>query len=238
MPGLSSSIFILHFKPDRPLAHCSKTLGIPIPHAIAQHESDSFNAFTAGTDDYAFIQLSSNLCEFYPERELYFVIGHESGHIAAGHMVYHTLVEVLTGAVAPYLGLLGPLLSGTAGVPLLAWSRRSEITADRAGLLCCGDIAIAERALLRLVTGMLDAEWVDVEEYLRRSGDVESFHGWATNLREFFASHPLIPRRIKALRLFANSELYYTLSGKPRPSGKALLTQEELNRQVSEIIKP
>jgi hypothetical protein len=57
-------------------------------------------------------------------------------------------------------------------------------------------------------------------------------------INELMASHPMIARRVEALRMFANSELYYDLSGKPRPTDKVLLTREELDRQVNEIVKP
>ena len=208
------------------LSHCAKTLGIPIPHAVAEHREDSlFNAFTAGTDEYAFIVISSTLCQYFTKEEACFVIGHECAHIAAGHIVYHTLAQVLTGAITPYLGFIGDILRATAGVPLLAWSRRSEITADRAGLLCCGDIAVAEQALLRLVTGLADVDRVDIDDYLHRYKGVEKFHEASNKFNELLASHPQIPKRIEALRLFANSELYYSLSGKPKPTDEVLLTQ-------------
>jgi Zn-dependent protease with chaperone function len=151
---LASSVFIDQKSfPDlfEVLSHCAKTLGIPIPHAVTKQGGDFFNAYTVGTDEYALVYISPGLCQFFSKEEACFVIGHECGHIAAGHAMYHTLVQVLTGAITPYLGFIGNLLRATAGVPLMAWSRRSEVTADRAGLLCCGDIAIAERALLRLV---------------------------------------------------------------------------------------
>jgi Zn-dependent protease with chaperone function len=128
-------------------------------------------------------------------------------------------------------------LSWTAGIPLLAWARRSEVTADRAGLLCCGDITIAERALMRLVAGHADIDQVDIEDYLRRYKDIQDFHG-ASPWRQLLMTHPLIPKRIEALRLFARSELYYDLSGKPRPAEVALLSRAELDRRVNQIVKP
>jgi Zn-dependent protease with chaperone function len=219
------------------LIHCSKTLGIPLPHAVAKHDLSLFNAYTAGTDEYAFINVSSALCEYFTGDEVRFIIGHECGHIASGHMVYHTLVNVLTGVTLNTLGPLGQILRATAGVPLMAWSRRSEVTADRAGLLCCGDVHVAERALLRLVTGFAGVEQVDLEDYLRRFKSMHEFHKLGS-LHEYMASHPMIPKRIEALRLFADSELYYSLSGKRHPTGKALLTREQLDRRVKEIVKP
>jgi Zn-dependent protease with chaperone function len=152
-------------------------------------------------------------------------------------MTYHTLAQILTSAAIQKLGTWAALVQIVAGPTLLAWSRRSEVTADRAGLLCCGDIAVAERALLRLLTGLADVDRVDMEDYLRRYKDIEDFHGSA-KFQELFSTHPMLPKRILALRLFANSEIYYSLSGKPKPEGQRLLSREELNRRVSEIVKP
>jgi Zn-dependent protease with chaperone function len=219
------------------LVRCSQTLGIPIPHAVTRHDITLFNAYTAGTDEYAFINIASTLCEYYTKDEAAFVVGHECGHIAAGHMVYNTLAHVLTDAAILRLGTWGALLQIVAGPTLMAWSRRAEVTGDRAGLLCCGDIAVAERALLRLVTGLADANRVDMEDFLRRYKDVEEFHS-ASKFTEMFSTHPLIPKRILALRLFANSEIYYALSGKPKPEGQRLYSREELNRRVSDIVQP
>jgi Zn-dependent protease with chaperone function len=152
-------------------------------------------------------------------------------------MLYHTMVRILTEAATLRMGIIGYLLRMTAGVALMAWSRRSEVTADRAGLLCCGDIAIAERALVRLVAGLADADRVDIEDYLRKSRSMEEFHNMGM-VNELFATHPMIARRVEALRMFANSELYYDLTGKSRPVDRVLLTREELDRQVNEIVKP
>ncbi len=219
------------------LSHCAETLGIPIPHAVANDSPYLFNAFTAGTDEYSFINITSGLCKYFSQEEACFVIGHECGHIASKHMVYHTLVWVMTHTASRYLGPLGRILSQTAGIPLLAWERRSEITADRAGLLCCGGIAVAERALLRLVAGHADVEQVDIEDYLRRYKEMEEFHS-ASTWQQVFTTHPLIPKRIEALRLFAQSELCYDLSGKTRPDNAALLSRAELDRRVNQIVKP
>jgi Zn-dependent protease with chaperone function len=164
------------------------------------------------------------------------VVGHECGHIAAKHMEYHTLAAVLLDTVSDFLGPLGRIIGQTAGLPLRAWARRSEVTSDRAGLLCCGDIRVAERALLHLVTGLADVERVDVDDYLRKYKEVEALHGHVW--QQAFSTHPLIPKRIEALRLFAESELYYSLSGKAPPPGARLLEREELDRRVNAIVKP
>lgn len=222
------------------LSHCAHTLDIPMPHAVTGDFGARFNAFTAGTDDYSFVFVTAALCKFSNREETSFIMGHECGHIASGHMVYHTLAEILARTALWQTGLMFNWLARlTISASLLAWERRSEITADRAGLLCCGDLKVAERALLRLVTGLADVENVDVDDYLRRYHEMDEYHslsqGW---LRQAFTTHPFIPRRIEALRLFARSELYYSLADKPWPVGAELLSREELDRQVNEIVKP
>jgi hypothetical protein len=219
------------------LSECTKTLGIPIPHAVTGPNITSFNAFTAGTDEYHFIYLTNDLVKNYPGQEAKFVVGHECGHIAARHVVYNTLVWAMTATASRFLGPLGKTIARFARFPLLAWSRRAEVTGDRAGLLCCGDIKVAELALVRLITGFADAEKVDVDDYLRRTQEISDFHG-ASKFAEMFSTHPYLPKRIKALRLFARSELYFDLSGKEPPQGIELLDRLELDRQVNQIVKP
>lgn len=219
------------------LAHCSETLDITVPHAVAMYSPWLFNAFTAGTDEYSFIFVTAGLCKHYTREEASFVIGHECGHIASEHVVYHTLVWVLTDLAAQHLGPLGRVIDMTAGIPLRAWSRRSEITSDRAGLLCCGDLGVAERALLRLVAGEADVDEVDIDDYLRKYKEVQELHG-VSGWQQLLYTHPMIPKRIEALRLFARSELYYSLTGKTPPEGMTLLSREELDRRTNLIVKP
>ncbi len=215
------------------LSHCARTLGIPLPHAVARHDQDLFNAFTVGTDEYAFISLSSTLCQVYSREEAGFVIGHECGHIAAGHMLYHNLAQKLADATTQFLLPLRLVV----GPALFAWSRRSEITADRAGLLCCGSLAVAERALLRTVTGFVDIERVDIDDYLRHSHTLQKEHP-SYRLFQLFQQHPILPKRIEALRLFARSELYYDLAGLPPPASTELLSLDTLNRLVDRMVEP
>jgi Zn-dependent protease with chaperone function len=219
------------------LSHCAETLGIPIPHTVVNSGGGEINAFTAGTDDYAFINITSELAHVFPREEVGYVIGHECGHIASRHMIYHTLVWIMTSLGSRYLGRLGQIIRMTAGFPLLAWERRSEITCDRAGLLCCGDIRVAERALIRLVAGFADADRIDIEDYLRRSKEMQEYHG-ASSWQQHLSTHPIIPKRIEALRLFARSELYFELSGNTPPPGQKLLSRAELDRETNQIVKP
>jgi hypothetical protein len=116
-------------------------------------------------------------------------------------------------------------------VALKQWSRRAEITCDRAGLLCCGDLDAASRSFLKLATGShklypemnLDAFLDQFEEGNQGIG----------RLGEAFASHPYLPKRIHALRVFADSALYRDAAS----LGAGGLDMDEVDRRTSEIIQ-
>ncbi|MBD2564735.1 MULTISPECIES: M48 family metallopeptidase [Nostoc] len=219
------------------LHHCAKTLRIPIPHAVIKQVANI--AYSAGTDEYAFIYISPEISRLFSTQEAYFVVGRECGHIALDQIFYVTLARFLIDedADTKSVNLLASKLLELAGDALKAWSRRSEVTADRAGLLCCGDINIAENALLKLLTGMSNVNEVNIEDYLKQAEALYEFHE-SRKLHSLLKSQLPVPKRIKALRLFADSELYYQLVHKPKPRGKTLLSQEELIRQINQLVQP
>jgi Zn-dependent protease with chaperone function len=224
------------------LVHCANTLGIPIPFTVAVH--GGFNAGTAGTDEHPFILLYSLLLRLVPPSDLVFIIGHECGHIAARHAMYQTLLAIIHGTLieqstmGKVITMLGHLVNlPLVTIPLEAWSRRAEVTADRAGLLCCDDPDTALRALLRLVISPTPIESIDLDSFLRRFWEAREYYHLG-QVHEFFIAHPTTARRIEALRLFAHSKLYYDLSGRTPPKGISLLTREELDRRVSQVVRP
>jgi Zn-dependent protease with chaperone function len=97
------------------------------------------NAFTTGSEN-PIIVLNSGTVDLLSSEELLYVIGHEVGHIKSGHMLYHQMAMII-----PHIGeLFGSVAFGMAKVaikgfryPLIHWSRMSELSADRAGLLAC-----------------------------------------------------------------------------------------------------
>lgn len=217
------------------LSHCCKVLGIAIPHTIITNEISGLNAMTAGTDDFSFIAISNLIAKLLPMEEQVFIIGHECGHIALGHVVYHTMGHFI-GQLGSLIPVIGPLVASTISFPLNAWSRCSEITADRAGFLCSGDLRSSQRALLRLIAGFTDISKVDIDEYIEQSLLSLDNHNIGS-YNQFFQTHPLIPKRIKALEYFAKSEMYYSLTGKEKLENKTLYSNEHLNSLVSELLK-
>jgi Zn-dependent protease with chaperone function len=193
---------------------CARQLGIGIPQIFIYY-SPLLDAYTYATDDIApMVVLSSALVEAMTPTELKFVIGHECGHIHNLHGVYNTAVELMTNALAqtilqsiPAMGAMKLLIQGGLRLFFMRWSRCAEITCDRSGLICCGDLTAAQLALAKLATGGVDRlQGINLSEYLKQIQTVQST---PVRLLELFQSHPLIPKRIEALRLFAECEVFY-----------------------------
>lgn len=205
---------------------CADTLGIPLPQVYVQGRFDAVNAFTYGTDKEAVIVIHSVAVDVFTEQELKFVIGHECGHVQNGHVVYLTALESLRRMAEAFLGVfVQPALFAMRG-----WSRAAEITCDRAGLLCCKDLRVAQQSFLKMAAGSKRLyEELNVEQYLDQLREGREGIGRAAELNK---THPYIPKRIEALRLFAESDVFKTACGLP---GGAPLA--EIDKQVEEIVK-
>lgn len=193
------------------------------------------NAFAIGSgEEKAFVVVTRRLVEVMNERELMHVVGHELGHIKCMHVLYHTLAVYLANA-GLFAGRTIPLLhllSIPAQMALNAWARRSEISCDRAGLLCCQDLDAGLRACLTLACGSKElAEQVDIKEYMSQGEDISKSYGkW----NEVFSTHPYMPRRMRSLQYFAESQLYlHEVLGDKK---KSYMGRDELDRVVAKVL--
>lgn len=205
---------------------CAGKLGVAVPQVYVAN-SPVMNAYTYGTDDDSFIVVHAKLIDDFTDEELKFVIGHEMGHVQNKHVVYGTALRLLKANLTMFLRILTPPLEGA----LLAWSRRAEITCDRAGLLCCRDLDAATRAFMKMACGSTKLyHELDADEYLLQ---LEAGQRGVGRYQELLASHPYLPKRIQALRLFAESELYRRASGQGRDG----LAMKVVDERVAEFIK-
>lgn len=112
----------------------------------------SINGFTIGAEK-PIVVLNSGCFDLLSEGELLFIMGHELGHIKSGHCLFHTMAQVLP-FVGGFIGAatlgLGELISSGMQLALLNWQRKSELTADRAGLLVCQDYGSVIGALTKM----------------------------------------------------------------------------------------
>lgn len=212
---------------------CSAKLNIKRPYVIISSSIPGINAMTFGSDEEPYIALSSLLTRIMSSNQLKFIIGHECGHIAMGHVVYHSLANA-AGQLSQYIPVVGSFINQTIFIPLNAWSRRSEITADRAGLICCGDCTMAKKTLLQLETAFMDADNLDIDAYVKHSDKFLSKNN-LRKLGEFTNSHPLIPKRIHALDEFVKSRKYADLLGTEAPCDA--IDDKTLEHRIENIIK-
>jgi Zn-dependent protease with chaperone function len=205
---------------------CADTLHIATPQVYIMN-SPTLNAATYGTNDEAFIMVHSALVDHYSDEELLTVIGHECGHIHNSHVVYLTALHVLTrvaGAIVQWA--LQP-----ATVALLAWSRRAEITCDRAGMLCSKSGDVSGRALTKLALGSRKLyEEFNLEAFLEQYDEGKEGIG---KYMEAFASHPYLPKRVLAMRVFGESALYRKAAG----LGDSGLSMQEVDDRVRALLK-
>lgn len=111
------------------------------------------NALTIGMNK-PFIVVNSGLVDLLDDEEMRFVLAHELGHAISGHAVYQTLLQ----RMIQLSGVLNAVPVGGLGAraimaALFEWSRKAELSADRAGLLATQDPATAFRAHMMLASG-------------------------------------------------------------------------------------
>jgi Zn-dependent protease with chaperone function len=156
--------------------------------------SREMNAYTFGLSTPKVVVLYSALFDVMDAEELKFIVGHEFGHAALGHTWLNTLLGGMAGV---------PMPIGAAVLLTLAfrwWNRICEYSADRAGLLACGSLNSATRALVKLVSGPIHSE----EHYERIMAAIDAEDDNIMNvLAQSFATHPMIIDRIEHLRSFA-----------------------------------
>jgi len=219
--------------------HCARKLRIAVPPAVLSSGVIKRQA-AHGTDSRAYLHLSSYYFATASEPERRFVAGRLCGHIAANQVTANTLYALVVDtqglrsiarrAVGPVLEVfLAPLGLGMR-LALSRWHRSAEISADRAGLLCAGSLYEAERALLRVSLAIRPN--IDPDEYLdqiKAQGGAESPGRFA----ELLANEPWMHKRMKAMELFSQSEVYAELSDTDVPDA---LSTEELNRRTTTLL--
>jgi len=192
---------------------CAERLHIATPTIYVYPDVGVLNAHTFGTNEDSYIVLNGVLIDHLNTEELRFVVGHECGHIQNNHVVYMTALYYLMYSANMFVRwIVTP-----AVMALQAWMRRAEITCDRAGLICSGSLDAGLAALTKLALGSAKlAEQLNVDEYLKQLAESQEGAG---RMMELFHSHPYLPKRVEALRLFAQTHYFLKASGQ-EPEGE------------------
>ncbi|MGZ4534397.1 MAG: M48 family metallopeptidase [Nocardioidaceae bacterium] len=178
------------------------------------------NALTIGMDK-PIIVVTSGMVELLDEEELRFVVGHELGHALSGHAVYQTLlrrlIQLSTVLTAIPLGGLGVRMILAA---LMEWSRKSELSADRAGLLATQDPAVAFRVHMKLASGG-HLEDLDTTSFFEQGAEYDASGDLRDSLLKLLLvearSHPFAVVRASELRRWVDSGSYTAILGGDYP---------------------
>jgi uncharacterized tellurite resistance protein B-like protein len=150
--------------------------------------------------------MSSGLYAKLTERELLFVVGHEFGHVVYKH---HLLPA---RAILAQRGAC----DAQRALRLMSWARRAEISADRVGMLCCQDLDVAAKALIKLSCGLgEDLIEFDLPGYVSQLADIEAISRTVRAVEDFYSTHPFNPIRVVALSRFWESHALAEFLGRP-----------------------
>ena len=167
-------------------------LDIPMP-LIFVREDNYVPVVALGFGEPYALVLSSHWIEAFEDDELAFMIGRELGHIAAGHTRFLSLLSVN--------GNENPLISLIFG----AWLRRCTFTCDKVGLLCCGSIDAAIRAMGVAAFHHFGRK-IDYQAFAEQSSEIagDPVLRWGA----WLGSEPYATLRIASLRRFSETHSY------------------------------
>ena len=200
-------------------------LRVRVPPVFAA-PSSSIKIKVLGTEDAPHLIVNLDLAERLDDTELVAAIAHELAHVQNGHILYATALHYLTNQAVFFVRwVIQPAI-----MTLQAWSRRAEVTCDRAALLAVKDLDKTLAAMVKLELGLEKGSAFNAAEYLKSVPDIKKGVG---RFAEMFRSHPYVPKRVQALKLFAESALYASLTGQD-PLGKPSLP--DIDKQVGDLI--
>lgn len=220
---------------------CEK-LGIDIPELYLQLNVTP-NSYTGG-DTKPFVVMTSGLFETLPEELIPTVLAHECGHIACHHVLYTTMGNILLGGATSALRLFVPY-GGLASMPLeiafFYWMRCSELSADRAAVLCDGGAEKMSEVCMRLAGYDKDiGAFASKEEFLAQAEEYRQMVKSSTwdKTMEFLAlstlSHPLMTVRALECEEWGRTEQFQKmLDGTYEPEEQTSSAEEPEDADVA-----
>jgi len=164
---------------------------------------------------YSLVGVTATALERLEDAELRSILGHELGHILFGNNRLAALIS--TDAANPSVTVL-PALGESL---YLRWRKKAEISADRVSVLASRDFKATATSLLKATFGLSERNLnLDIEALVNQ---VDEIRGRPELMEEVFASHPLLPIRLKAVELFSRSakakRAGYPVEGEPIQDG-------------------
>ncbi len=202
------------------------TLDAPERYPLFVSQNPVVNAGAYGMKE-PFIILNSGTLALLTDRQVSYILGHELGHVMSDHVLYRTMTELLIALARMGFPIVG-LAARAILVALLEWSRKSELSADRAGLLAIQDPDEVMGSMLKMAGGGEDAE-TSLPEFIRQAEDYRESGDMADQVFKVLnllgQTHPFWVLRLSELRGWIETGAYdrvvrgeYERRGDPDPA--------------------
>jgi len=161
-----------------------------VPEIYVTQENGSLNAFASNVVFRQYIQLNAEMVDIaYMENKdfdaIYFIMGHEFGHLYFKHTSIRNIVFTIFFKMVPFFGNL--------------LTRAMEYSCDRVAQALTDDKQSAQ-SLIICAAGRHLYKHVDMNEYINNAlGNYGPLQRLARLLLNLTKSHPIMPFRIKAL---------------------------------------
>lgn len=207
---------------------CNK-LGIEIPdlYMVQSRDKKDLNAFTSGVRE-PFVCVTSELVKQCTPDMVSSVIAHECGHIACSHVLYHALASSFYQGFESSPLYAIPAIRRYVSPALIRaicfWDRCSELSADRAAVLCDNGSEKTIDMLLK-IHGFEDN--INRDEFIKQSLDLKDFVNSSEVNKAMdmminqWNTHPMLATRAYECYEWANSDQFkgiidgsYTLKNK------------------------
>ena len=167
------------------------------------------NAMCIGLSE-PIIVVTTGLIELLDEDEMRAVVGHEVGHALSGHSVYRTILLFLTSLALRVAWIpLGNIAIMAIVAGLREWFRKSELSADRAGLLVGQNLNASLRGLMKVAGGNHLHE-MNIDAFLQQAEEYESAGDLRDSVLKVFnalpRTHPFTTVRAAELKRWEASD--------------------------------
>lgn len=186
------------------------TLDAPTRYPLFLSQSPIVNAGAIGMER-PFIQLNSATVMLLDDDQLRYVLGHELGHILSEHVLYKTMLQIMVRiSRVAFTNVFSGMAYTAIMAALMEWDRKSELSSDRAGLLCVQDPDVVRAALLRTAGGVGDGASIEAfqAQAQRYETDQSSFDSIARALALMNQRHPFPVQRLKELDTWVENGTY------------------------------
>ncbi len=195
-----------------------KKLGIDMPDLYLRLDRTP-NAEVGGNKN-VYMIINSGILECFEDDKIYAILAHECGHIACKHVLYHTMGRIILsggerGLVALNIPIVGDLISTSLELAFFHWMRCSELSADRAAVVCCETASPVVESMMRLAGGTthIDSE-IRKDLFVAQSAEYKELteESKVSKALEYVltcgSTHPLLSVRAYQAQEWAQSEEY------------------------------